>query len=117
MRTSSSRIKALTVTIGVSFWFFIITTTTQVFSIEIFLGFVAIILFITQIFAFKLSKALDKLAIINSKIFLGIVFIFVISLYGIFFKILKIDLFRQKSSNSYWLEMEELDDSRILRQY
>tara|TARA_B110000014_G_C20120714_1_gene593778 strand:+ start:235 stop:588 length:354 start_codon:yes stop_codon:yes gene_type:complete len=117
MRTSSPRIKALTVTIGVSFWFFIITTTTQVFSIEIFLGFVAIILFITQIFAFKLSKALDKFAIINSKIFLGIVFIFVISLYGIFFKILKIDLFRQKPSNSYWLEMEELDDSRILRQY
>ena len=97
---------------------FIITTAFGVFSLEVFLTFIAILFIITQIFTKKLSKALDVFAIINTKIFLGILFVFVISLYGIVFRILKIDLLRlKKQKNSYWLEMEKLKESRIFKQY
>jgi len=118
MRSSSSRLKALTVTFGLSFWIFIISSSLQMFSLEYFVLFVIVTLIITQIFAIKLSNILDKFAIINSKIFLGLMFVFVISLYGILFKILKIDLLRLKNDKtSYWLEMESLKSQRIFKQY
>lgn len=118
MRSSSSRLKALTVTFGLSFWIFIISSSLQIFSLEYFVLFVIVTLIITQIFAIKLSNILDKFAIINSKIFLGLMFVFVISLYGILFKILKIDLLRLKNDKtSYWLEMESLKSQRIFKQY
>ena len=69
--------------------------------------FVGILLFITQIFTKKISKVLDVFAIINTKIFLGIFFVFVIATYGILFRFLRIDLLRlKKNKNSYWLEFE-----------
>jgi hypothetical protein len=118
MRSSSSRLKALTVTFGISFWVFIFTTSFQIFSLEYFIIFIIITLSITQIFAIKLSKTLDKFSIINSKIFLGLMFVFVISLYGILFKILRIDLLRLKNNKkSYWLEMESLKSQRMFKQY
>jgi hypothetical protein len=73
---------------------------------------------LTQIFTFKLSKGLDIFAEINTRIFLGMLFICVISLYGILFRILKIDLLRlKKNKNSYWLKMEHLEAHRIYKQY
>lgn len=66
----------------------------------------------------KLAKVLDVFAIFNTKIFLGLLFIFVISLYGILFKVLRIDLLRtKKQEKSYWLEIEQLKESRIFKQY
>ena len=113
MQTSSPRFKSLAVTAGLSFWFFIISSSFSVFSIEFLLIFVGILLTITQIFAKKISKGLDIFAIFNTKVFLGILFIFVISIYGILFKILRIDLLRlKKQSNSYWLESESSNDVR-----
>ena len=91
METSSPRFKSLAVTAGFSFWFFIITSSTGIFSIEILIIFVTIVLSISQIFAKKISKVLDIFAIINTKIFLGILFITVISIYGILFRLFKID--------------------------
>ena len=80
--------------------------------------FVAIVLSVTQIFAIKLSKGLDIFAIINTKIFLGILFCTVISIYGIFFKLLRIDLLRlKKQKNSYWLDVEQTKPHRIRKQY
>ena len=118
MELSSSRFKALAVTAGFSLWFFIISSATNLFSIEAFTIFVLITISITQIFAIKLSKALDIFAIINTKIFLGILFIFVVSLYGIFFKILRIDLLRlKKQSTSYWLDTNKVKQSTSYRQY
>ncbi|NWJ22478.1 hypothetical protein HX849_08305 [Marine Group I thaumarchaeote] len=118
MELSSPRFKALAVTAGFSFWFFIISSATCLFSFEAFAIFVAITIFITQIFAFKLSKALDIFALINTKIFLGILFVFVISLYGIFFKVLHIDLLRlKKQSSSYWLDIDKIKQSTIFKQY
>jgi len=71
-----------------------------------------------QFMSIKVSSALDIFAIYNTKFFLGILFVFVISLYGIFFRVLRIDLLRTKKHNgSYWLDMEQLKQSRILRQY
>lgn len=88
------------------------------FSFEIFAVFVGVIIIITQIFAMKLAKVLDVFAIFNTKIFLGLLFIFVISLYGILFKVLRIDLLRtKKQEKSYWLEIEQLKESRIFKQY
>ena len=118
MRHSSSRLKALAVTAGFSFWFFIISTITGLFSFEALGIFAAATLIITQIFAVKLSKGLDIFAIINTKIFLSIMFIFVISLYGIFFRILRIDLLRLKKQNtSYWLKSDKIKQSTVVKQY
>ena len=118
MELSSPRFKALAVTAGFYFWFFIITSASGLFSIDAFVIFVAITIAITQIFAFKLSKALDIFAMINTKIFLGIFFVFVVSLYGMFFKVLRIDLLRlKKQSTSYWLDTDKIKQSTIFKQY
>ena len=118
MELSSPRFKALAVSAGFSFWFFVITSSIGVFSLEYFSIFVISIILITQVLSVKLSKALDIFAIINTKVFLGILLIFVISTYGILFRILQIDLLRlRKEKNSYWLDMEILNDERILKQY
>jgi len=118
MELSSPRFKALAVTAGFSFWFFIISSTTGLFSIEAFVIFVVLTITITQIFSLKLSKALDIFAIINTRIFLGMLFIFVISLYGIFFRILRIDLLRlKKQGSSYWLEIDKIKQSTPVKQY
>ena len=118
MELSSSRFKAFAVTAGFSFWFAIITTGMGVFSFEALGIFAAIVIVITQIFAVKLAKGLDIFAIINTKIFLGILFVFVVSLYGIFFKILRVDLLRlKKQSSSYWLDIDDIKQSRDIKQY
>lgn len=71
-----------------------------------------------QILAAKLSEILDYFAIFNTKVFLGLLFVTVISTYGVIFRILRIDLLRlKKQKNSYWLTMEKLEDQRVLKQY
>ncbi|QLH02209.1 hypothetical protein C5F47_00740 [Nitrosopumilus cobalaminigenes] len=118
MNSSSPRFKSLAVTAGLSFWFFIIISSIGIFSIELLISFIGFVLLVTQIFANKISKGLDVLAIINTKIFLGLLFVTVISIYGIFFRILQIDLLRlKKQSDSYWLDVEETKFSRIRKQY
>ena len=118
MELSSPRFKSLAVTAGFSFWFFIITTVVGIFSLEFFAGFVVILLIVTQILALKLSKGLDIFAVINTKIFLGILFVFVFTAYGIFFKVLQIDVLRLKrQKDTYWLDVEQLKSNRISKQY
>jgi len=118
MELSSPRFKALTVSAGFTLWFFIITSIIGVFALEYFIIFIAIVFPLMQFLSIKVSSALDIFAIYNTKFFLGILFVFVISLYGIFFRLLRIDLLRTKKRNdSYWLEMEQLNPSRILKEY
>ena len=118
MEHSSSKFKALAVSAGLSFWFFIISSITGMFSIEAMLLFILAIVIVSQIFAIKLSKALDVFAIINTKIFLGILFIFVVSIYGIVFRLLKIDLLQFKTQKeTYWLDTNDFKSSKILKQY
>ena len=117
MELSSPRFKSIAVTSGLSFWFFIITSATGYFSLELLVVFVVSILIITQVLSSKISKGLDIFAIINTKIFLGVLFVFVIAIYGILFKLLKIDLLRLKNKkDTYWLEIEKTD-YRIRKQY
>ena len=118
MQTSSPRFKSLAVTAGLSFWFFIITSSTGIFSIEILIIFVGVVLSVTQIFTKKISKGLDIFAIINTKIFLGILFGTVISIYGILCRFLQIDLLRlKKQDKTYWLDVEQTKPHRIRKQY
>ena len=118
MELSSPRFKSVAVTAGLSFWFFIIISAIGIFSFEILLVFIASVLTITQIFSSKISKGLDLFAKINTKIFLGALFIFVISLYGIFFRILRVDLLRlKKQNNTYWLDIEYNAPEGIGKQY
>ena len=118
MKASSPRFKSVAVTAGLTFWFFIITHSTGIFSFEYLIIFVVSILTTTQIFAKKISKGLDVFAVINTKIFLGALFIFVISIYGILFKLLQIDLLRlKKQDDTYWLDIEETKNERIRKQY
>ena len=78
----------------------------------------AIVLSVTQIFTKKLSKGLDLFAIINTKIFLGILFVTLISAYGIVFRFLQIDLLRlKKQDETYWLDVEHAKPHRIRKQY
>ena len=118
MELSSPRFKALAVSAGFTFWFFVITSIVGVFTLEYFAIFVAIVFPLMQFMSIKVSSALDTFAIYNTKFFLGILFVFVISLYGIFFRVLRIDLLRIKKHNgTYWLDMEQLKPSRLLKEY
>ncbi len=118
MELSSPRFKALAVSAGFTFWFFILTSIFGVFKLEYLLIFVAIVFPLMQFMSVKVSGALDIFAIYNTKFFLGILFVFVISLYGIFFRVLRIDLLRTKKQNdTYWLEMEQLKPERDLKEY
>ena len=118
MELSSPRFKSVAVTAGLSFWFFIIISAFGIFSFEILLIFIASVLTITQAFSSKISKGLNILAVINTKIFLGALFIFVISIYGIFFRVLRIDLLRlKKQNNTYWLDMEHTVSDGVDKQY
>ena len=118
MEHSTPRFKALAVSAGFSFWFFIITSVTGIFSIEIILSFILGIVIVSQIFAIKLSKALDVFAIINTKIFLGILFVFLVSIYGIVFRFLGIDLLRQKKhKGTYWLDITNFGSKKMSKQY
>ena len=118
MELSSPRFKSVAVTAGLSFWFFIIISAFSVFSFEILLIFIASVLTITQVFSSRISKGLDIFAVINTKIFLGALFIFVISIYGIFFRVLRVDLLRlKKQNNTYWLDMEHNLSDTIDKQY
>ena len=118
MELSTPKFKAVAVTAGFSLWFIVITSALGVFSVVIFGIFVVLTFTILQIFSLKLSGLLDLFAIFNTKLFLGIVFVTAVSLYGIFFRILKIDLFRLKrQKNSYWLEIDQSPPRRIYKQY
>ena len=118
MELSSPRFKALAVSAGFSFWFFILTSIFGVFTLEYLAIFIVIVFPLMQFLSIKVSKALDIFAIYNTKFFLGILFITVFSLYGIFFRVLRIDLLRTKKRNdTYWLQMEQLKSSRILKEY
>ncbi len=118
MELSSPRFKALTVSAGFTLWFFIITSIFGVFTLEYFVIFVAVVFPLMQFLSIKVSSALDTFAIYNTKFFLGILFVCVISLYGIFFRVLRIDLLRTKKQNgTYWLEMEQLKPERLLKEY
>ena len=66
MQASSPRFKSLAVTAGLSFWFFMIISSIGIFTFELLIIFVASLLATTQIFALKISKALDIIAIINT---------------------------------------------------
>ena len=117
MELSSPRFKALAVSAGFTFWFVIITSSIGLFTFETLGIFVASIVSITQLIASKLSNALDIFAKFNTKLFLGILFVFVISLYGIFFKLLKIDLLRlNQNKSSYWIKLNDINESKIHKQ-
>ena len=118
MELSSPRFKSIAVTAGLSFWFFVIISTFGFFSFEILLIFIASVFIITQIFSSKLVRGLDAFAVINTKIFLGALFIFVISIYGILFRILQIDMLRLKNhDDTYWLDIEHNDYDVVSKQY
>ena len=118
MELSSPRFKSLAVTAGLTFWFVILSTAFGSFSFEYLIIFVSVVLAITQIFSYKVSKALDLFAIFNTRFFLGILFIFVISIYGILFKILRIDLLRLKKQNkSYWLDLDNSTNDTMEKQF
>ena len=118
MELSSSRFKAIAVSAGFTLWFFIITSILGVFSMLHLVIFIAIVFPLMQFLSIKVSGALDFFAIYNTKFFLGILFVFVISLYGLIFRMLRIDLLRNKKQNgSYWLEMQDLKQSTDLKEY
>lgn len=118
MELSSPRFKALAISFGSSVWFFVILSAAGFFTLDRFVIFVILVLIVTQIFSIKLSRILDAFAIFYTKLFLGILFVSFISLYGMLFRLLKIDLLRlRRLQGTYWLDMEQIKDTRIFKQY
>lgn len=118
MELSPPRFKALAVSSGFTFWFFIIISTLGIFSIEIFVIFVIFVFSLMQLLALRISKVLDVFAIYNTKFFLGLLFVTVITVYGLIFKLLQIDLMRlKKHKGTYWLQTEKSQSSRIFKEY
>jgi len=118
MKLSSPRFKAITVSMGFTLWFFIITSILGVFKLEYFAIFIAVVFPLMQFLSIKVSSAVNTFAIYSTKFFIGIVFVFVISVYGLCFRVLRIDLLRTKRrKDSYWMDMEQLKPSRILKEY
>ena len=118
MELSSPRFKALAVSAGFTFWFIIIISALGVFSIESSIIFVVVVFSLMQLLALKVSKALDVFAKYNTKFFLGILFVTVIAVYGLLFKLLRIDLLRlKKQKKTYWLPSEKSPYSRIFKEY
>jgi len=118
MELSSPRFKGLAVSAGFTFWFFIISTAFGFFSMEIFGIFIVIVFSIFQILALKVSRVLDIFSNYSTKFFLGTLFVTIISIYGIFFKVLRIDLLRlRKQKDSYWLEFDDAQINSDFKQY
>lgn len=118
MELTSPRIKALTVSIAFILWFYVGTSIFGIFSLLTLIVFTIVIFTVMQILALRIASILNIFAMYNTKIFLGILFALVISVYGIYFKILRIDLLRLKTTNNtYWLEMKNINEERIFKQY
>lgn len=115
---TTPRIKAITVTVGISFWVIVLTTITDTFKIELIIPFVVILATLSQIFSVKLERVLNIFAKYNSIFFLGIVFVTLISIYGILFKLLRIDLLRlKKQEKTYWLNYDIIAQSSKETEY
>ena len=108
--TVNPRLKSLAVTAGLSFWFYVITASVGAFEIWHLLAFAAAVLAVTQAFASRVSRGLDIVAIVNTAVFLGILFTTLISLYGLLFRALRVDLLRTRAGSdagTYWLPIHE----------
>lgn len=103
------RLKSLAVTAGLSFWFYVFTASAGVFDVWYLLAFAASVLAVTQAFASRVSRGLDIVAIVNTAVFLGILFSTLISLYGLLFRALRVDLLRTRGggTGTYWLPLHE----------
>lgn len=102
------RLKSLAVTAGLSFWFYVFTASAGVFDVWYLLAFAGAVLAATQAFASRVSRGLDIVAIVNTAVFLGILFATLISLYGLLFRVLRVDLLRTRGdTDTYWLPLHE----------
>ena len=103
------RLKSLAVTAGLSFWFYLIASAAGVLEPWHLLAFTSAVLVATQAFASRVSRGLDIVAVANTAAFLGLLFATLISLYGLLFRALRVDLLRARGvrggSGTYWLPM------------
>lgn len=102
---TSPRLKSLALTAGLSFWFWILSSSAGMFEFAYLLAFVAAVLAVTQLLASRVVRALDALAVANTAVFLGLLFATLISLYGLLFRALRVDLLRTAERDSYWLPL------------
>lgn len=113
------RLKSLAVTAGLSFWFYVFTASAGVFDVWYLLAFAAAVLAATQAFASRVSRGLDIVAIVNTVAFLGLLFVTLISLYGLLFRALRVDLLRARGGadrGTHWLRLHD-GAHETVRQY
>ena len=113
---TSPRLKSLALTAGLSSWFWILSSSAGVFAPEYLLAFAAAALATTQLLASRVERALDAVAVVNTAVFLGLLFATLISLYGLLFRALRVDLLRTARRDSYWLPLPA-DIHDTVRQY
>lgn len=103
------RLKSLAVTAGLSFWFYVIASSAGVLEPWHLLAFASAVLAATQAFPSRVSRGLDAVAIVNTAVFLGLLFATLISLYGLLFRALRVDLLRTRRAGggTYWLPLHE----------
>ena len=103
------RLKSFAVTAGLSFWFYVFTASASLFDVWYLLAFAAAVLAATQAFATRVSRGLDIVAIVNTVAFLGLLFVTLISLYGLLFRALRVDLLRARggTGSTHWLRLHD----------
>lgn len=105
------RLKSLAVTAGLSFWFYVFASAAGVLEPWHLLAFASAVLAATQAFASRVSRGLDIVAVANTAVFLGLLFATLISLYGLLFRALRVDLLRARGARggegggTYWLPL------------
>ena len=102
------RLRSLAVTAGLSFWFYVLTSAAGVLEPWHLLAFASAVLAATQAFPSRVSRGLDMVAVANTAAFLGLLFATLISLYGLLFRALRVDLLRARGGGregTYWLPM------------
>ena len=107
-----ARAKAAAVASGASFWFAVLYWSAGQSDLWPVAAFAAAAFGLALPLARRISGALDAAAAVHSAVFLGAVFVALISLYGMYMRLLRIDLLGRSEAGTYWRPREKHDPRR-----
>ncbi len=107
-----ARAKAAAVASGASFWFAVLYYSAGQADFWPVAAFAAAAFGLALPLARRIQGALDAIAAANSALLLGAVFVTLVSLYGIYMRLLRIDLLGRSEAGTYWVQREKPDPRR-----
>lgn len=112
MKGSSDRAKAAALAAGASFWFALLYYSAGPAEPWGPAAFAAAAFGLAMPLAGRVSGALGAVAAANLALLLGAVFVTLVSLYGIYMRLLRIDLLGRAGAETYWVRRENHDPRR-----